>query len=378
MKNYKIAIVHDYLCGMGGSERVFSYMCEEFKEADIFTLAYNPELTLPEFKVYNINVTWLNKFVRNMSQFRWSFPIATYVMQEMRLGRYDIVLTSSATVAKYVRAKPGRHICYSYIPTRALWQSDIYFANNFKSKLIKPFKRYLQKRDLEASSRVEKFIAISENTRLHIKNIYKRDSHVIYSPIVCDNFCPVQEKGDFYLLVSRLETWKMLEHALIAFNKNGKNLKIIGTGSDENRLKRLSQNNIEFLGAVDDDKLSYYYSTARSVIFTPELEYGLIPLEANASGTPVICFGRGGVNETMVAYDKEMKNEQNCTALFYYDQTPEALNETIRTFEKLSFNQTFMVDHAQKWDVSNFKSLIRTFVDDFYTTEIIDKDSDGK
>ena len=171
MKKYKIAIVHDYLCGMGGSERVFLYMCKEFKEADIFTLAYNPEATLSEFKGYDIKVTWLNKFVKTMDQFRWSFLIATYVMQNLDFKKYDIVLTSSATVAKYINVPLGCHICYCYIPTRAIWQTDAYFMGSFKGKLIKPFINFLKKRDLEASSRVSEFISISKNTKQHIKDI---------------------------------------------------------------------------------------------------------------------------------------------------------------------------------------------------------------
>jgi glycosyltransferase involved in cell wall biosynthesis len=378
MNNYKIAIVHDYLCGMGGSERVFSYMCEEFNEADIFTLSYNPKATLPEFRSYNIKVTWLNKFVKTMGQFRWSFPIATYVMQQLKLQKYDIVLTSSATVAKYVNVRSGRHICYCYIPTRALWQTETYFANSFKGKIIKPFMRYLQKRDLEAASQVDRFISISQTTSQHIKNVYNRESNVINSPIVCENFYPVQQRGDFYLLVSRLETWKMVEYAIHAFNTNGKKLKIIGTGSDEVRLTKLSNYNIEFLGAVDDVQLAAYYASAQCVIFTPELEYGLIPLEANASGTPVVCFGRGGVTETMIPFDEKLANKKTYSAVFYYEQTPEALNDAIKTFEALPVDQTFLVHHAQKWDVSIFKSSLRAFVDEFYSSNVRELENDSK
>ena len=376
MKNYKIALVHDYLCGIGGSERVFSYMCEEFKEADIYTLAYNPDTTLPDFRQYSINVTWLNRFVKSMNQFRWSFPIATYAMQKLKLDKYDIVLSSSATVAKYINAPRGRHICYCYIPTRALWQRETYFSSSFKGKLIVPFLNYLKKRDLEASSGVDKFISISENTKRHIKKTYGRDSYVINSPIVCKNFSSVESKKEFYLLVSRLEKWKALEHAIQAFNSNKKSLKIIGTGSDEVSLKRLAENNIEFLGSVNDLQLAEFYASAKGVIFTPELEYGLIPLEANASGTPVICFGRGGVTETMIPFDKDLNNKSKFTAVFYKDQTPGSLNRAIKIFELLPVDKKFLIDHAKRWDVSQFKYYLRKFVDEFNASneeEIISK-----
>lgn len=377
MTEYKIAIIHDYLCGMGGSERVFSYICEEFAEADIYTLAYNPDLTLPEFRKFNIKVTWLNKFVKTMEQFRWSFPIATYVMASIPLQKYDIVLTSSATVAKYVNTGAKNHICYCYIPTRAIWQTDIYFSTSIKGKLFKLFLNYLQGRDLRASRNVSRFISISENTRQQILNVYGQDSLVINSPIVCENFGLSYEKQDFYLLVSRLETWKMIEYAVVAFNQSGRQLKIIGTGSEEMRLKKMSNENIEFLGYVDDNQLAKLYASSKAVIFTPELEYGLIPLEANAAGTPVICYGMGGVTETMVPYDAKSAESEKYSAVFYYEQTPKALNEAIGLFEKLPVNQSFLLNHAQKWDVGSFKRSLRQFVDRFYAAKYCKADKNA-
>ena len=116
----KLALVHDHLCGIGGSERIFQHLCEEFPEADIYTLAYNPKTTLPYFATRKIHTTWLNRWISNSEAFRWSFPVATYVMQSVDLSHYDVVLSSSATTAKYVKAPKGKHACYCYIPTRAL------------------------------------------------------------------------------------------------------------------------------------------------------------------------------------------------------------------------------------------------------------------
>ncbi|MDC0490907.1 glycosyltransferase [Paracoccaceae bacterium] len=366
MTTYKIAIIHDYLCGMGGSERVFSYICEEFSEADIYTLAYNPDLTLPEFRNFNIRVTWLNKFVKTMEQFRWSFPIATHVMAKLPLKEYDIVLTSSATVAKYVNTGMQNHICYCYIPTRAIWQTDVYFSSVFKRKLFQLFLNYLRRGDLRASENVSRFISISENTRQQILGIYGKDSAVINSPIVCENFTPSSEKHEYYLLVSRLEAWKMVDYAIEAFNQSGRKLKIIGTGSEEVRLKKKANENIEFLGYVDDEELAKFYASAKAVVFTPELEYGLIPLEANAAGTPVICYGVGGVQETMIPYVSNSVDSDKYSAIFYHAQTAEELNNAIQLFESLPINQSFLVEHAQKWDVKNFKKSLREFVNQFY------------
>lgn len=362
----KIALIHDYLCGMGGSERVFQYMCEEFEDADIYTLAYNPTATLPYFNSREINTTWLNRFVQSMDSFRWSFPIATHVMESIDLSDYDIVLSSSATVAKYVRVPHGKHICYCYIPTRALWQVNNYFGNSWKSVLIKPFLSFLKKHDLKAANNIDKFISISETTKKHILNTYSQNSEIIYSPIDLKKFKPSKELSteNHYLIVSRLEQWKKVDYAIEAFNKLGLPLKIIGTGAEEKKLKRMAQNNIHFLGEVDDTRLAEEYSIAKAVIFTPFLEYGLIPLEANACGTPVICYGRGGVNETMIPVSKNTGNPSLSTAIFYYEQSADSLIDAVNKFQTESFDSNHLINHASRWGIPEFKSQLRKTIEE--------------
>jgi glycosyltransferase involved in cell wall biosynthesis len=358
----KIAIIHDYLCGLGGSERVFQYMCEEFQEADVYTLAYNPEVTYPYFRERQIATTWLNPFVRTMEAFRWSFPLATYAMERLDLRKYDVVLSSSATVAKYVRVPNGRHLCYCYIPTRAIWQFKEYFGSGWKANLVRPLLPYLRMRDYKAAQRVDKFIAISNATRAYICEFYDRDSDVIYSPINLKSFRPSAVKEGHYLIVSRLEQWKRVDYAVEAFNRLGLPLRIIGKGNEESRLRAMARQNISFLGAVDDETLALEYGKARAVIFTPFLEYGLIPLEANASGTPVICLGKGGITETMVPYEANAEGGSP-TAVFFYEQSAEALMEAVGRFEPLRFDVRKLVEHAAEWDVPAFKRKIRHAVE---------------
>lgn len=363
----KIAIVHDYLCGLGGSERIFQYICEEFTEADAYTLAYNPLKTYPYFKTRRIYTTWLNRFVRSMETFRWSFPIATYVMQSLDLTAYDIVLSSSATVAKYVLVPNGTHICYCYIPTRALWHFDQYFGNSLKAKIVKPFLPYLKNRDYIAAQRVNQFVAISNASKAYIKQYYNKDADVIYCPIETERFYISEKKGDHYLLVSRFERWKKVEYAIEAFNRLGMPLRIIGTGKEESRLRAMAKPNITFLGEVDDATLAREYSEALAVIFTPFLEYGLIPLEANASGTPVICYGKGGITETMIPVNGHGMMEGSPTAVFFYEQTADALIEAIKQFEKYRFESDDLMRHARKWSsIESFKKKIRECVTKVY------------
>jgi glycosyltransferase involved in cell wall biosynthesis len=359
----KIAIVHDYLCGMGGAERVFQYICEEFPEADVFALAYNPATTLPYFKGINIRTTWLNRFVQSMNAFRWSFPIATYVMESIDLRSYDLVLSSSATVAKYVQVPNGKHICYCYIPTRALWQTGAYFRAGLKAFLVKSVLSYLRRRDYAAAQRVNQFIAISQFTKNHIASTYQRDSKIIFSPIDLDRFAPLPHRGGHYLVVSRLEQWKRVDYAIEAFTWLGLPLRVIGTGIEEERLRAMAGPNITFLGSVDDTTLAREYAEAKAVVFTPYLEYGLVPLEANACGTPVICYGVGGITETMIPWASDQSASAEPTAVFFYEQTAQALAEAIKQFEQVTFDDASLIQHASLWGVPAFKRQLRDAVD---------------
>lgn len=358
----KLAIVHDYLCGVGGAERVFQYICEEFGEADVFTLALNQKSTLPYFDRRNIKTTWLNPVVQSMDAFRWSFPVATYVMESLDLSLYDVVLSSSATVAKYVHVPNGKHICYCYIPTRALWQTGEYFGQSVKASLVKPLLSYLKRRDYAAAQRVDQFIAISQFTKNHIASTYHRDSQIIFSPIDLDRFAPSQRKGDHYLIVSRLEQWKRVDYAIEAFTQLGLPLRVIGTGIEEARLRAIAGTNITFLGSVDDEALAKEYAEAKAVVFTPFLEYGLVPLEANACGTPVICYGVGGITETMIPWESDQAKYSAPTAVFFFKQTAQALALAVKQFEQASFDAAKLVQHASLWGVPAFKRQLRDAV----------------
>jgi len=230
---------------------------------------------------------------------------------------------------------------------------------------VKLFLKYFRERDKQLASRVDQFIAISDDTKKHIKKYYNRSSHVIHCPIETENFSPSNKKSDCFILVSRLLKWKRVDYAIGAFNELGLPLRIIGTGEEEDYLKSIAKPNVEFLGFIDDKQLSMEYSKARAVIFTPLLEYGLIPLEANASGTPVIAYGYAGVTETMIPYNSEKKIKQKSpTAVFFYEQSKEALIEAIKVFEQVNFVSENLVNHASGWSVESFKSKFHNYVSD--------------
>lgn len=348
------------MCGVGGAERIYQYFCEEFPDADAYVMAHNPAESLPYFATRGVRTTWLNGIVRSMESARWAFPVATYVWESLDLRQYDVVLTSSAHSAKYARVPNGAHVCYCYFPTRAIWHREAYFGRSARGKVFDLFLPYLRRRDLAAANRIDRFVAISQVSRDAIKQYYDRDSEIIFPPIELDRFAPGGTRKEHYLIVSRLEGWKRVDYAIEAFNKSGRPLRIVGTGKLEAQLRAMAKPNITFVGKIDDAALAREYQEARAVIFTPHLEYGLIPLEANASGTPVICYGRGGITETMIPSDQ---GGVSPTAVFFYDQTPDALNAAVTQFEQLSWSPSALARHAAQWGVPEFKRRIRDVVE---------------
>ena len=362
----KIALIQDSLLIKGGSERIFQYMVEAFPDADIFTLAYNPLTTWPAFKRYQINTSWANPFIQSHARFKILFPFATQVMKNWELKGYDVVLSSSATVAKYVSRIDGLHVCYCYYPTRAIWNPDGYFNNNgLKERAFRAVLPHLRKQDLIAAQNVDQFIAISKATQAAIKEIYGLPSEVMSCPIDFDRFKHgrYEEKMDYFLIVSRLEHWKQVGYAIEAFNKLGLPLKIIGSGSEEIALKSIAKDNIHFLGDVDDSTLAQEYGRAKAVIFTPELEYGLVPLEANAAGTPVIALGKGGVTETMVPANNAVDTSTSPTAVFFDEPSSTALSNAIRFFDRVEFDRDELIAHASRYSIPAFKSQIQDYID---------------
>lgn len=363
----KLALVHDKLVDIGGSERMFQYMCEEFAEADAYVLSYKPEATLPYFANRHIRTTWMNPLVRSTASFRWLFPLATIAMQMLDLSSYDVVLSSCATVSKYVKTGRAKHVCYCYIPTRALWHFEEYFRHNWKSRLVRPVLDILRKRDYAAAQRVDQFIGISQVSRDYIRRYYDRDADILYCPIDLLKFRPAGERKEHFLIVSRLEKWKRLDYAIEAFNRLKLPLRIIGTGEDAASLRAMAGPTIQFVGSVDDETLCREYGEARAVLFTPWLEYGLIPIEACACGTPVICLGKGGAIETMVPVGN--KSGAAPTAVFFDEQTPNSLIAAVREFERCSFDKDALVRHASKFGVPEFKRRLREAVTRAYGGE---------
>lgn len=358
----KIALVHDYLNQMGGAERVVETLHELFPEAPLYTSIYLPENMPDSFRRMNIKTSFMQKLPFLDKHFKKYLLLYPYAFRQFKLDDYELVLSSSSGWAKGVNVSPKTcHICYCYTPMRWVWNYQDYIAReNFgwlTKKTLPLAINWLRRWDLATNFRVDHFVAISQCVAQRIKKYYHREATVIYPPVNTSLYQPAGQVEDFYLVVSRLNTYKKIDLVVETFNELGLHLKIIGTGPYQKILQNMAKTNIEFLGRVSDQKLADYYARCKALIFPGEEDFGIAPLEAQAAGRPVIAYAGGGAIETVV---------EGKTGIFFREQTAEALNRTIHSFEKMNFNPLEIRKHAQKFDREVFKSKLTAFIKEKY------------
>lgn len=359
----KIALIHDYLNQYGGAERVLEVLCEIFPDAPIYTLLYDEAATGRVFKWREIHASFLQKvpFARKHHRiFPLLMPLA---VEQFDLSEFDIVLSNSASFAKGVITKPHtRHISYCMTPTRFLWDDSHRFIDEFKypwpiKKLVPIFITYLRIWDKEAACRVDEFVAISEFVRARIKKYYERDAQVIYPPVCTQKYKIADKIGDYFLMVGRLVSYKRFDLAVKVFSAIKKPLKIVGDGPERKRLEKQARSagsgqagkNIQFLGLVSDYKMPEIYSHAQAIIFPQVEDFGIVPLEATASGRPVIAFKEGGALETII---------DGKTGIFFDEQTEISLAQAIGRFYQTEWDSQVIREHALKFDKEIFKRRI--------------------
>ena len=366
----KVALVHDALVNRGGAERVFQIFCEMFPDSPIYTSVYFPNKTLSFFKTRMVKTTPLQKIVRNEKQLKLLFPLANYFMQQMRLDSCDVILSSSTFCAKYVNAphhsndyEQSKHFCYCYTPFRLIWHPESYILNKKHRLVVKyglPLFSLIKAWDYRAAQRVQQFIAMTDETKNRIFDCYHRDSIVIPPPIDTSMFFPSSDQGDYFLLVSRLEPYKKVDLVIRAFNELQLPLLIVGTGTLLKQFQALAKKNIQFLHAISDEELLRIYQGSLAVVFPQQEDYGLVPLEANACGKAVICYGVGGVETTMIPYSDE--TQYDATALFFYEQSVESIKQAVRRFLHLKFNKEALISNAQRFSKEQFCNKINSIL----------------
>ncbi|KLT64007.1 glycosyltransferase [Pedobacter sp. BMA] len=369
----KVAIVHDELMRRGGAEQVVMTMLQAFPEADVFTLAYNPDGTYPEYRDYKITTSklqFLSKSVKWMQ--RLYFPFGVMAMKALDVHGYDVVLISNTHSAKYVNIDSKALVfIYTYTPFRLAWNPTSYSQyNNSKGLSRWVFDKVvsiLRKIDKEAAQRGDYFLGMTEETAQRIRDAYGvKDIKLIPPDVKTRNFHLSDKPKDYYLLVSRLEYYKKADLAIEAFNKLGLNLIVVGNGTKAQELKQLAKDNITFRKGLSSEELAELYANCKALIFPQHEDYGITPLEANASGRPVIAYGVGGVLETMIPY---INDAAKSTAIFFDEQTVESLIKAVQLSESLDFDTNFIRLNAERFDETVFKDEIKKFVLEKYNEQ---------
>ncbi|MCJ7579862.1 MAG: glycosyltransferase [Candidatus Aminicenantes bacterium] len=360
MKNLKVALVHDWLTGQRGGEKVLEVLCEIFPEAPIFTLFHFPGSQREAIEEKEIFTSFLQKMPFLRRKYRSYLPLFPLAAELFDLQDFDMVVSSSHCVAKGIIPRPDAlHVCYIHSPVRYAWnQYFAYFSPQklgFFSRKIIPFSIHkLRLWDESSSHRVDHFIANSKTTSQRVQKYYRRQSDVIHPPVDTEFFQPDDQQEDYFLIVSALVPYKKIELAIQTFNKNGKVLKIVGQGPEYRRLKKISKTNIQFLGSIDENSLRMAYQRAKALIMPGEEDFGINALEAQACGIPVVSYARGGALETVIAGE---------TGVFFHDLSADSLSEALGKLESLKFDKKTIRSHAQKYSREKFKEYIYEFLE---------------
>ncbi|MGD0624004.1 MAG: glycosyltransferase [Thermodesulfobacteriota bacterium] len=371
----KIAIVHDFLNQRGGAERVVAVLHEIFPEAPIFTSIVNRHALWPELASAEIRPSWMQKLPALKKHFKKYLPFYPKAIESFDLGEYDLVFSSSSAFAKgAIKGRNALHICYCYSPMRFVWDYQDYVEkediNIILRGVLPLFLGGLREWDLKTSHRPDHYIAISSTVKSRIKKIYGIDAEVIFPPVDVQKYKMGTQVGNFYLIVSRLNPYKRIDLAVEAFNRIGLPLKIIGSGPFLGALKSIARPNVSFVGRLEDREVADYYAACKALIFPGVEDFGIVPLEANAAGRPVIAFKGGGALDTIV---------EGLNGLFFPRGTAESLVEAVKSFEngKYNFQPLEIRAHALRFDKEIFKTKIERYVSEKYV-EFRQRNPEGK
>ena len=355
----KVAIVHYWLVTMRGGEKVLEALCDLYPNADIFTHVVDHNELSEKIKRHNIKTTFIGKLPGAKKHYKKYLPFMPMALEQLDLRNYDLVISSEAGPAKGVITSPESvHICYCHSPMRYIWDMYHEYMKD-QSWLLRlffaPVSHYMRLWDYASAGRVDHFVANSQYIAKRIQKIYKRDSTVINPPVAVDDFTPATKSEDYYLVLGQLVPYKRVDLAVKAFNVSGRKLVVIGEGSELDRLKKLAKANISFLGWQSSSSIKDHLAKCKALIFPGKEDFGIVPVEAMASGKPVIAYGRGGALETI---------ENGKTGLFFFEQTSQALNEAIDQFEQNidDFKPGQIADHACAYSKERFKQRFDEFV----------------
>jgi len=366
--NMRVAIIHDWLITTRGGEKCLESFCRLFPGADLYTLVYAPDRISNLIKSMKICVSQLNRLPRIERMYRYCLPLFPRVIESFDLRDYDLILSSSHCVAKGIFPHRALHISYIHAPMRYVWDMhDAYFGS--EASLIaragmSVWRGYLQRWDVAASQRVDCFLANSRNVAAKIRTLYGRQATVIHPPVDWERFCLSTRLEPYYLIVSALVPYKRIDIAIRAFNEMRLPLKIVGEGPLRSRLERSAGPNIEFLGWADDALLAGLYGSCQALVFPGEEDFGIVPLEAQASGRPVIAYGKGGVLETVIPLEAGAEKNAAPNGVFFGEQTPGDLIKAVELYQRMQslFEPAKIREHAAQFSAQRFREQVHQYI----------------
>lgn len=358
----KIAIIHDYLNQYGGAERVLETFLEIWPDADVHTLLYDRHQLPERMHELDVNSSFLNRFPFRKFYYEYLIPFYPLAVERIDTRKYDLVISSSSAWAKgAVTDIKTCHVSYCYNPMRFAWDSffPLIKQKGFITKGLSFIISMLRIWDAVSSKRPDKYFTISEFVQKRIRKYYNTQADIIYPPVNTDFFKPDTGKRqeEYFLLVSRLKSYKRIDIAIEAFNKLHKPLIIIGEGIEKSALKSMAHSNIQFLSGIDDKTLLSYYQRCRAFVFPSEEDFGIVPLEAQSCGKPVIAYRGGGSMETIIEGE---------TGEFYYPQNADALARTVEGFDHTQYNPETIRANAVKFSKDRFKKEFKAKIELFY------------
>ncbi|MFC2950301.1 glycosyltransferase [Marinicaulis aureus] len=360
LKKYpRVAIVHYWLVGMRGGERVLERLLHLYPQADIITHVYDREAVSEIIRDRKVITTFINKLPGAQKHYQKYLPLMPAALEEVNLRGYDLVISSESGPAKGVITAPDAlHICYCHSPMRYLW--DHYHdyrsqAGVMSRTVMPPLFHYLRMWDISTAARIDSVVANSNFIRKRIKKSWGRDASVVYPPVATDLFQPSNDVSDKYLWVGQMTPYKRADIVVDAFNELKAPLLMIGKGELSKSIARRAKSNITILPHVSFEELRQAYANCRALIFPAEEDFGIIPVEANAAGRPVIAYGKGGAAETII--DRK-------TGIFFKEQTALSLTQTITEFESWlpHFDPGDAIENASRFSTPAFDENMRAAI----------------
>ena len=347
----KVAIVHDYLNQAGGAERVVAVLHRMFPDAPIFATLFDSAAVGEPLASADVHVSWMQRLPGWKTHFKAYLPLYPFAVRSFDLRGYDLIISSSSAWAKGVRVPLGAiHVCYCYTPMRWAWNFDSYvqrseldFVSREAARMVM---RWLRQWDVRSSAGVDRFIAISTDVARRIRVSYGRESDVVFPPVDVERFTPGRVPDDFFLVVSRLNSYKRIDLAVRACTAMQARLVVVGDGPDRVALERVAGPTVTFAGRLTDPEVTTMIERCRALILPGLEDFGLTPLEANAAGRPVVAFGAGGVLDTV---------RDGVTGVLFHEPTPDALAAALHAVTARTWDAHALRAHAEQFSEAVFR-----------------------